>query len=238
MSAMPDDAVPLVLLPGLLCDEALWQHQRRDLAGRAAMQVADLTQADSIAAMAAGVLAVAPPRFALAGLSMGGYVAMEVLRQAPERVTRLALLDTTARPDTEEQGQRRRALIALAQTGRFKGVTPQLLPNLIHPDRLADEALTQIVLAMAERVGREAFFRQQTAIMGRIDSRPFLPAIRCPTLVLCGQQDALTPPEHAAEMAGLIPGATLRLVEACGHLSPLERPAVVTDALGEWLAAG
>lgn len=228
---------PLVLLPGLLCDAALWAPQVSVLRGLAdPIMIGDLTRNDSIGGMAEAVLAQAPPRFALAGLSMGGYCAFEIMRRAPERVTRLALLDTSARPDTDEQRARRRGLIELAEKGEFKGVTPRLLPLLIHPDRLGDEALKATVMGMAERVGKEAFLRQQKAIMGRPDSRPDLGRIACPTLVLVGRQDALTPVAVHEEMAAGIPGARLVIVEDCGHLSTLEKPEAVNAALEDWLA--
>jgi pimeloyl-ACP methyl ester carboxylesterase len=228
---------PLVLLPGLLCDAALWAPQVSALRGLAdPIMIGDLTRNDSIGGMAEAVLAQAPPRFALAGLSMGGYCAFEIMRRAPERVTRLALLDTSARPDTDEQRARRRGLIELAEKGEFKGVTPRLLPLLIHPDRLGDEALKATVMGMAERVGKEAFLRQQKAIMGRPDSRPDLGRIACPTLVLVGRQDALTPVAVHEEMAAGIPGARLVIVEDCGHLSTLEKPEAVNVALEDWLA--
>lgn len=227
---------PLIFLPGLLCDAALWSHQVRDLADIADISVGDLSQDASIAAMAERVLAAAPDRFALAGLSMGGYVAQEIMRREPERVERLALIDTSARPDTPEQTKTRRELIRLSQIGKFKGVTPRLLPNLIHPTRLKDPAVADVVVAMAERIGQEAFTRQQTAIMGRVDGRGDLHAIRIPTLVICGREDLLTPPAMHQEMATAIHGATLLIVEACGHLAPLERPEIVTPALRSWLA--
>lgn len=201
------------------------------------MTVGDLTRADSMAGVAESVLAAAPPRFALAGLSMGGYVSFEIMRRAPERVMRLALLDTSARADTPEQTEARRALIDLCDRGEFKGVTPRLLPRWIHPARLADTALTETVMAMTARVGREAFVRQQTAIMSRPDSRPGLSRIGCPTLVLCGREDQATPVEVHREMAADIANARLAVVPECGHLSPLERPAEVTAALRAWLAA-
>jgi pimeloyl-ACP methyl ester carboxylesterase len=229
--------IPLLLLPGLLCDRALWEPQIAGLGDVAAPVVADLTQDTSIAAMARRALASIEGRCAVAGLSMGGYVAMEIMRQAPERVLRLALLDTSARPDTPAQTTRRHDLIALAQRGEFHGVTPRLLPLLIHPDRLKDKALTEAVMGMAAHVGKDGFLRQQAAIMGRIDSRPHLPRIACPTLVLCGRDDALTPPALAEEMASLIPGAILDLVDHCGHLSTMERPEAVTAALRQWVTA-
>ncbi|MGE0745828.1 MAG: alpha/beta fold hydrolase [Rhodospirillales bacterium] len=229
--------IPLILLPGLLCDAALWQPQVKDLAGIADCMIADLTRHDSMGEFADHVLASAPPRFALAGLSMGGYVAQEIMRRAPERVSRLALLDTSSRADTEEQSARRRGLIELAKMGNFRGVTPRLLPLLIHPDRLHDEPLTETVMGMAERVGIAAFLRQQQAILTRKDGRPDLPRIACPTLVLCGRQDQLTPLAVSEEMARLIPGARLVVVENCGHLSTLERPLEVNLALREWMRA-
>lgn len=226
----------LVFLPGLLCDAALWQAQSAALAADWQISVPRLDGHDNLPALAAQVLAGAPPQFALAGLSMGGYVAMEIMRQAPERVTRLALFDTSARPDTPEQRERRQGLIRLSQTGKFKGVTPRLLPMLIHPAHLENSAITEIVLGMAARIGREGFERQQTAILGRIDSRPSLPHIRCPVLVAVGAEDQLTPPEIAHETAGLIPQAHLEIIARCGHLPPLEQPERATELLRNWLA--
>ena len=226
---------PLVLLPGLLCDAALWRAQMTGLSDIAAITVADLTHDETMTGMARRVLEVAPLKFALAGLSMGGYCAFEVMRQAPERVTRLALLDTGARADSPEQISRRRGLIELAEKGEFRGVTPRLLPFFLHPDRLKDAALTGAVRAMAERVGKDAFVRQQKAIMSRVDSRASLATIRCPTLVLCGREDVLTPPASAEEIAAGIPGARLDLIDHCGHLSTMERPEAVTAELRQWL---
>lgn len=226
---------PLVLLPGLLCNELLWQHQVAGLADIADCSVADLTGQETMAAMAAHVLDGAPPAFALAGLSMGGDLAQEIMRRAPERVTRLAILDSSARSDSTDQAERRRGLIELARRGRFRGVTSRLLPLFIHPDRLGDVALTDTIMDMAESVGREAFLRQQSAIMSRPDGRRDLARIACPTLVLCGRQDELTPLELHEEMAAAIPGARLVVIEDCGHLSTLERPDEVNAAMRAWL---
>lgn len=228
--------IPLLFLPGLLCDEALWLHQIKSLKTMAECQTADLTKHDSISALAQATLAKAPPKFALAALSMGGYVAMEIMRQAPERVLKLCLCDTSARPDTPEQKERRRLLLALAKSGKFKGVTPRLLPTLINAAHLQDEKITGTIMAMAERVGREAFQRQQTAIMNRIDSRPHLHAIRCPVQIIVGHEDVLTPPDRAKEIAAAVPGAQLDLIENCGHLAPLEQPAKVSEIMRKWLA--
>jgi pimeloyl-ACP methyl ester carboxylesterase len=227
----------LILLPGLLCDHALWEPQIAGLSGMCASWVADLTRDDSIAAMAARVLAEAPAqKFALAGLSMGGYVAMEIMRQAPERVVRLALLDTRATLDIPEETVRRHDLMRLAQTEQgFTPVTSRLLPLLIHPARVKDGPLVRVIREMAERVGVEAYLRNQQAIMSRPDFRSELRRISCPTLVLCGREDALTRLEMHEEMARLIPTARLVIIEQCGHLSTLERPTEVNTALCNWL---
>ena len=227
---------PLVLLPGLLCDGALWAAQVEELAGMADPWIADFTTQASMTAMARDVLAAMPGRFALAGLSMGGYVAFEVMRQAPERVTRFALIATSPRPDGPEHVQRRHEFMRLAQTGQFKGVTRRMLPELIHESRLQDAELAGAVMAMAERVGKDAFLRQQRAIMARVDSRPLLTRIEVPTLVLCGRQDALTPLRCHEEMHREIPAAELVVLEDCGHLPPMERPREVNAALRAWLA--
>jgi pimeloyl-ACP methyl ester carboxylesterase len=229
----------LLFLPGLLCDARLWREPIAALQGRASCLVADLTHDDSIAAMAARALRLVPDGtpFALCGLSMGGYVALEIMRQAPGRVARLALMDTSARADTPEQTRRRRALLALSESGMFRGVTPRLLPQLLAPENVAGP-LGAEVMAMAERVGRPAFHRQQRAIMHRLDSRPDLPRIAAPTLVAVGEKDALTPPDLAREMAGLIPGARLAVIPEAGHLPPMETPDAVAGLLRDWLEAG
>jgi pimeloyl-ACP methyl ester carboxylesterase len=226
---------PLILLPGLLCDRVLWQHQIDHLGDIADMSVPDLARDDTVAAMAERVLGEAPPRFAIAALSMGGYVAHAIMRAAPERVERLALLDTSARADTEEQLSRRRGLIELTEKGRFRGVTPRLLPLLVHPARLEDKTLTLAIMGMAARIGKEGFLRQQKAIMGRPDSRPQLAGYRCPTLVIVGRADAITPIEVNAEMASLIPGARLVFIEESGHLTSMEQPVAITALLRYWL---
>jgi len=228
---------PLVLLPGLLCDAALWEPQLSDLADIADFFVADLTEQETIKDMAASVLRDSPwKEFALAGLSMGGYVAQEIMRQAPHRVTRLALLDTRSHPELPEETKRRHQFMKLAQTGRgFTPVTNRMLPLMLHESRVKDAALVNIIREMAERTGVEAYIRQQKAIIARPDFRPLLPSIRCPTLVLCGRQDRLTPLENSEQMAAAIPGARLVVVEECGHMSTLERPKEVNRAMRKWL---
>lgn len=229
---------PVVFLHGLLTTGAIWSPLLERLEGQIDPWLADLTADDSIAAMAARTLSDAPfERFALAGHSMGGYVALEIMRRAPERVERLALLDTQARPDTAEAIERRKALIELAQQGRMDAIAERLVPVVFDSVEVVDAALVAIHHDMVRSVGAEAFLRQQRAIMGRVDSRPTLEAIRCPTLVLCGAHDLLTPPDRHEEMAGAIAGAKLVVVPGAGHFSPLERPYEVAYALTMWLQA-
>jgi pimeloyl-ACP methyl ester carboxylesterase len=198
--------------------------------------VAQHDRDESLGAIVERLLAAAPARFALCGLSMGGYTAFEVMRRAPERVTRLALLDTSAKPATPETNAPREQMIALAQKGAFDNVTTLLWQRLVAPARLSDEALRLEVRAMAEAVGADGFVRQQRAIMARPDSRPGLGAIGVPTLVLVGEEDLITPPSEAQEIAAGI-GAAARLVTlpGCGHLATLEQPEAVTRALLAWL---
>ncbi len=228
---------PLILLPGLLCTADLWRHQTDGLSDIADIRVADLTRRDDIAAMAEDVLAEAPPRFALAGLSMGGYVAQEIMRRAAWRVDRLALLNTTPAADTEEATRRRRLFIALARDDRFGEATAQTLDLLIAESRRGDADLVATFERMARTVGRDGFVRQQTAIMGRPDGTADLARIACPTLIVAGRQDTLTPPAVHEAMAAAIPGARLEIIEDCGHLSTLERPREVSAAMRGWLQA-
>ncbi|WP_457094325.1 alpha/beta fold hydrolase [Microvirga sp. P5_D2] len=228
----------LILIPGLACTARLFEPQISALSTDRKIVVADHRQDDSMASVAARLLKDAPERFALAGLSMGGYVAMEVMRQAPERISRLALLDTTARPDTPETHQNRERQIALAESGRFEDIFTTLWPKLVHPDRQSDKALQEIIFGMMRETGPEAFVRQQRAIMGRSDSRPLLPGIEIPTLILVGEGDAITPPEVAREMADLVEWSSLTVIPEAGHTSTLEQPEKVTQALRLWLEEG
>ena len=226
---------PLVLVPGLLLMRALWEPQITGLADVAQMTVADHTRHDTMTGIAESILATAPHRFALAGLSMGGYIVFEILRLAPERVTKVAFLDTGSRADTPERSAARRELIALAERDGSRAVQERLLPVLMHKERLADKPLVDAVLRMGEDTGVEAFRRQQMALMGRPDSRPMLKSIQCPALVLVGREDALTPLELSQEIANGLPKAKLEIVSDCGHLSTMERPEAVNRALRSWL---
>ena len=227
--------IPLILVPGLLCDDALWAPQTKWLSDIADISVGETLIDDSFSNMAERILEMAPRHFALAGLSMGGYVCMEIMRQAPERVERLALFNTSGRADTADQTKRRKALIELATIGKFKGVTPRLLPLLIHKDRQCDKELTNAVIEMAGRVGQAGVLRQQTAIMNRPDRQAEMAMYDLPVLVVCGHQDALTPLTLHEEMAALIPHARLCLIEECGHLSTLEQPHATTALMRDWL---
>ena len=230
------EPLPTVLIPGLLCTPRLYAEQLPALWRFGSVTVADHTRDDTMAGIARRILAQAPPKFALIGLSMGGYVAFEVQRQAPERVAKLALLDTTARPDAPEQTEQRKRQIEMARHGRFDGIAQLLFPRFVAAARHGDRALQDVVRTMAEDTGAEAYVRQQTAIMHRADSRAGLGAIACPTLVVVGADDALTPPDRAAEMVAAISGARQRVVPECGHLSTLEQPETVTQALVAFLS--
>jgi pimeloyl-ACP methyl ester carboxylesterase len=230
-------STPLLLLPGLLEDADAFEHQVKGLAGTVTAVVADLTRSDTIAALAQDALARAPaPRFALAGHSMGGYVALEILRRAPERVERLALLNTHARPDTPESIENRRRLMALAERD-FPAVSEELLARIVAPAHLGEVGISGKITQMALATGKEAFLRQERAIMARIDSRPHLSAIRCPTLVVAAREDAIMPVAILEELARGIPGARLEIIEECGHMATLEQPAQVTRLLRGWLSA-
>lgn len=228
-------SVPVVLVAGLNCTARLYSEQIPLLWQFGPVTVADHRQDETVAAIAHRVLAAAPPLFALVGLSLGGYIAFAMLRQAPERIVRLALLDTTVRPDTPEASELRRRQIALAQAGRFAEVVDLQIPRMFHVNRHQDPELRRILRTMAEETGPEVFVRQQQACMTRPDSTPDLAAISCPTLVVVGDGDTVTPPALAKEMAAGIHGSHLVTIPDSGHLTTLERPQAVNAALAEWM---
>lgn len=230
-------SVPSLLLPGLACTSRLFERQLPALWQLGPVMVANHTTANTMAGIARAVLADAPPRFNLIGLSMGGYIAFEILREEPERVAKLALLDTASRADLPEQTERRRKLIALAEQGKLIEVNDALWPVLVHESRQGDRALRSVVDEMMLATGAAAFVRQQQALITRPDSRPTLATIRCPTLVIVGDGDKLTPPKVNQEIADGIPGARLETVANCGHLSSLEHPKEVTKLLVDWFRA-
>ncbi|MES0883534.1 alpha/beta fold hydrolase [Roseibium sp. SCP14] len=227
---------PIVLVPGLLCTEALFAPQIAAFADRPIM-VANHRDHDSITDIAAHLLEQAPERFSLIGLSMGGYVAMEIMREAPERVSKLALLNTNPRADTAEQTKRRKFLIELTRKKGFGKVPHLLYPGFVHERNEENETLKSAVVDMARETGAEAFIRQQTAVFGRRDSRPRLGEISCPSLVMVGDGDRLTPVDVAREIHRHIPGSELSVIADCGHLSTLEAPEEVTYVLTDFLNA-
>jgi pimeloyl-ACP methyl ester carboxylesterase len=229
-------SLPLVLVPGLTCTARLYGPQISALWPFGPVTVADHRRDAEIGAAAKRILDNAPPRFALAGLSYGGYIAFEIMRQAAERVVKLALLDTSARADTPEQTPGRNTQIAMAQSGRYAEIPDLSIPRYLNEKHQRDERLTTIVRQMIEETGPEAFVLQLKAIMSRPDSRPLLASIRCPTLVLVGDADVATPPELNKEIADGIPGAKLTVVPDSGHLATLEQPEAVNAALAEWLS--
>lgn len=228
----------LVLLPGLLNDSRVFTPQITALKAHAAIVSPQLWHADTIDALVERVLAEAPPSFALAGFSMGGYVALEVFRRAPKRVKRLALIATTARGETPEGRKRREALIAQTRLGRWRGITQLMLPLLIHPDKLKDKALVATLQEMAMTIGGAGYANQQRAIIGRRDNRKLLSKVNVPTIVIAGRDDQVLSFAMSEEIAAGIKGARLIALERCGHVAPLEQPAGVTAALREWFLAG
>ena len=226
----------LLVLPGLLEDADAFAHQVEGLREHATVVIADLTRGESMAELARHALEQAPASFALMGHSMGGYVALELLRTAPGRVTRVAFVNTHARPDTPESTANRRRLMELAERD-FPAVIATLLPKLVTAESLAKEGIAGTITEMALATGKEAFARQERAIIGRIDSRPSLKDIRCPALVVAGEHDELMPVEVLRELAAGIPGARLEVVKASGHMTSLEQPEALTRLLHDWLSA-
>lgn len=232
---MPRDGLPLVFVPGLLCTESLYAPQITAFSDRPIL-VADNRSDDTIGAIAARLLDDAPERFSLIGLSMGGYIAFEVLRRAPGRVDRLALLNTSAQADSEDRREQRRGLTELAQKQRFHKIPDLFFPGFVHEKNENSAHLRSVVHEMAAETGAEAFIRQQKANAARIDSRPSLAQINCPTLVLSGDGDRLIAPDLSVEIHQHVAGSELVILEECGHLSTLEQPEEVTGNLRAFLA--
>lgn len=223
----------LLLIPGLAADAVMWQSQ---LAALQAWQprVTDVhSRHDSIAAMAAALLAQTAGDLVLCGASMGGMVAMEAVRQAPGRIRGLALLGTVASPETPDMRALREAAIELFSQGRVAEVIEPNVGLAFHPDNAT--ALARPYLEFVLRAGADQLIRQNRAVIARPDARLHLPQVRCPTLVMCGEADQLTPPERSQEIAALVPGARLVMVPRCGHMLTMERPDVVNPQLAGWL---
>lgn len=227
--------LPIMLIPGLLCSAEVFAPQLSALWRFGPATVASTLEGTTIGEVAAKILETAPPRFALAGLSLGGYICFEIMRRAPERVLKLALLDTSARPDTAEQTASRRAALEEVDKSGFLGVALDNLNGLLHPSRRTDPSLLAINRRMALAVGLEGFARQIEVAISRPDSRPDLQAIRIPTLAIVGDADPLTPVGRSEEIVSLIPDARLAVIPDCGHLSSIEQPDLVSSALEQWL---
>jgi pimeloyl-ACP methyl ester carboxylesterase len=232
-----NQTAPILLVPGLASSPRIYAPVIPALWQFGPVTVANHIRDDNMGDIARRILAEAPPRFALAGHSMGGYIAFEIMRQAPERVTRLALINTQARPDTVEATARRHGQMARAERGELRAVREEMFADLVHPSRREDAGLRQLVHAQGEDVGVAGFLRQQTAIIARADSRPTLAAIKCPTLVLTGDADNTISNEFSKEMADGIAGARLVILERCGHLPQPEQPEATAAALAAWLGS-
>jgi pimeloyl-ACP methyl ester carboxylesterase len=228
-------AEPLVFLPGMMCDARLFGPQIAELSADTAVMVAPITQGERVEEIASGLLDLLPRRFALAGLSMGGIVAMEILRRAPERVTRIALLDTNPLAETPQVAAAREPQIVAARTGRMLEVMrEEMKPNYLAPGA-GRPAVLDLVMDMADTLGPEVFIRQSRALQRRPDQQSTLRKCKIPALVLCGAHDVLCPVRRHEFMAELIPNAKLHIIEDAGHLPTLEQPDETTRALRAWM---
>lgn len=230
-----------LLLPGLLCDRALWAAQLEALGERVRCIVPTYGELDSVPAMAAAVLAQAPPHFVLVAHSLGGRVALEIMRTAAARVSALALLNTGYQPRAagaagDSEARERQALLERAAAVGMRAMGRVWVERMVHPDRLGDSALIEAILAMIERCTPQVFAAQIRALLERPDATAVLTAIRCPTLLLCGREDTWSPPARHEAMARLIRGSHLAVLPECAHMSPMERPAEVCARLSQWLA--
>ena len=231
----------LVLLPGFLCDETVWQDQLSTLTLTHDCLVPDYGHLNSLPSMASAVLDQAPTRFAVAGHSMGGRIALEIFRQAPHRVTHIALFDTGchARPEDEagaEEERGRRRLLAIAREQGMRPMAAHWIPPMIHPER-ADMTLVERIVQMMERKTPDIFAAQMNALLARPEAGDLLPRIECPALILTGSHDAWSPAVRHEEMAAAIPNSTLVIVPDCGHMSTMECPEAITKAINRWLSA-
>lgn len=234
---------PLILVPGLMCDHAVWEPLLPALAKGRECVVVDHGHASSLAVMAQQLLDAAPARFALAGHSMGARVALEVVRLAPQRVGRVALLDSGYLPRApgaagEEEARKRHALLQVAREQGVRAMAQVWVQGMVHPDRLGDVELVERILAMFTRKSADVFAAQIAALLARPDASDVLRSLRVPTLVCCGAQDSWSPPSQHADMHRLVPastGAVLDTVSDAGHMAPMERPEAMAAALLRWL---
>jgi pimeloyl-ACP methyl ester carboxylesterase len=230
---------PLLLLPGLMNDARVWKPIQDALSSERKVSVSQTHLADAISPLAASAIDSMPPgKFAVAGFSLGGYVALEACRQAPGRIAGIALLDTGARADSDDAKQGRQDMVDALKSGKanFAQVAGSFASRLLHASHASDKVLLELLGDMARNIGADGFSRQQTAAMSRTDSRDLLKTLHCPALVLCGEEDRVTPPALAEEIAALLPGdVDLVRVPQCGHMSTLEQPVVVVTAFMRWL---
>lgn len=228
--------LPLLLLPGTLCNATLFEHQLAHLAEIAFPRVVAVHLQDDLRDVAHYVLSQVEGPFAVAGLSYGGIVALEMWRQAAGRIVKLALLNTNPRAPSLETRERQQRFVGMAHLGEFRSITTDFLKDaMLHPDHRRDLKLREAVLDMAESIGIQGFVNTVKAQLGRPDSMPDLSHITCPTLVLTGREDSVVPVPVHIEMAQALPNSRLVIVEQCGHLSSMEQPEIVTGALREWL---
>lgn len=230
----------LLLLPGLMCDRTVWEPVLPALGAVADCRVAGPGEGDSLPAMAEQLLADAPPRFALAGHSMGARVALEMMRQAPARISRIALLDTgylarASGPAGDDEARKRQALLGMARAQGVRAMATAWVQGMVHPRRLDDAALIERVVAMFERKSADDFERQIRALLSRPDASDVMRAIRVPALLLCGRQDSWAPVAQHEAMHRLLPVAALVVVDDAGHMAPMEQPDAVARALCQWL---
>lgn len=232
--------LPLLLVPGLMCDHTVWDPLLPQLSPVHACSVVDHGDADSLSQMAVQLLQDAPPRFFMAGHSMGARVALEVLRIAPERVAGTALLDTgylpkLSGPAGDDEVRKRMALLHIAQDQGVRAMAREWVQGMVHPDRLKDDELIERILTMFERKDATVFARQLHALIHRPDASDVLSSLRVPTLILCGRQDFWSPPSQHEAMHQLTPHATLAVIEEAGHMAPMERPEAVAAEMLRWL---
>jgi pimeloyl-ACP methyl ester carboxylesterase len=227
---------PLILLPGLVCDATVWAPQKDALTAEFRITaIRHFYGHSSLNSMATAVLDAGPPRFALAGHSMGGRVALEIMRIAPERVERLALFDTGAAPATPDEPEKRRVLTELARTQGMQALAERWLPMIVHPARRNETEFMNALAGMICRATPEMYERQVQALLTRPDYRPLLPRIACPTLVACGRDDLWSPVALHQEIAAAIQGARLEVIDDCAHMATVEQPAAVIKLLRDWM---
>jgi pimeloyl-ACP methyl ester carboxylesterase len=228
---------PVVFIPGQLCNERLWTAERAAVGALAPVSVAVQRDHDSVGGLAHAVLADAPETFSIVSHGMGGFVAFEILRQAPSRVASVVLMSTLAQNDTPAQTARREGYLRLVEAGQFAQVVEERLPILFRPESAKDAQLVGVARLMAEETGPETFLRQQRAIMSRPDSRPDLPRMSCPVLLLYARQDGIATLKHQQDMLAGFPDARLEIIEDCGHLMTLERPEATSRIVADWIVA-